>query len=99
MVKDYHDLNPITQEPKIAVWNRYNEILFDCMKIQREDENNPGDIAANDHDHVLDDHRYGLMAFRSEFIPNKAQPAQPASPGFRGAVFAHMSRSTDGWMG
>lgn len=97
VMKDYFDEDPSTKLAKIKVWNGYNEVLFDCLRIQKEDENNPGDIAANDHDHVVDECRYGLMAFRSEFVPNKAKPKTEYA-GFPTSVFCGGTKSST-WMG
>jgi hypothetical protein len=76
--QDYFSVDPMTKLPKCKVWSGYNNVFYDHFALQVRDDNNPDDIADNNFDHVCDETRYGLTAFRSLRGENK--PKQDHNP-------------------
>ena len=86
IVQDYFGCDPVTREPKMEVWEGYNETFYECFAMQVRDPNNPMDIAENNFDHVCDEARYALAEFHNLSGANKTvdeqlrESLQPTGP-------------------
>lgn len=99
VVADYFGIDPITKLPKCYMFDGYNSTFEEYFQMQVRDPDNPMDIAANDYDHVCDETRYGLTAFRSLFVAKKEQQKPQPQTGILCGVFTHNSQHQhDSWM-
>ena len=92
IMQNYFGMDPVTKESRSMVWDGYNQTLFDHCELQTHDDNNPDDLTPNDYDHVVDECRYGLVAFHSLGKPDRvADEEKPEFPAYVDTSYAEQA--------